>query len=130
MAFQILIVEDEMDLRELLSLILKKSGYEIKVAANSQEALRLLQDYKPQLVISDLRMPGGSGIDLIRALSETDSARTPFLVMSGCDQDEIAILKSYPNFAGSLMKPVTSKELLKTVKVIESQSGDCLSARA
>jgi two-component system response regulator PilR (NtrC family) len=67
----ILIVDDEQSYRQLLSLVFEGDGHSIRTATNGREALDLLQDEAADVVISDVRMPDMDGIDLLRAVRET-----------------------------------------------------------
>ncbi len=64
--FKILVVDDERPLTILMSRILGDAGYEVETALSSEEALEKLKHYNPNLIISDLKMPGMSGIDLLK----------------------------------------------------------------
>src|SRR5207244_1060895 len=73
--FRILIVDDEADARELVSTILNKVGARVKTAASAHEALSILSEWRPDLLISDLEMPGEDGYALIRQVRELDEKR-------------------------------------------------------
>lgn len=62
---RILIVEDDENLRQVLQIQLKKEGYEATSAANGEEAIELLRKSHQDLIITDLHLPGISGIDLL-----------------------------------------------------------------
>jgi len=62
----ILIVEDDIDLNAAYKLILEKAGYNVKSAFNGQEALAILKDYKPQLILLDLLMPIMGGLEFLQ----------------------------------------------------------------
>ncbi len=66
---KILIVDDEMNMRLVLSAMLKKEGFEVSSASNGREALQILQSNKMALVITDLKMPGMDGMDLLTQIS-------------------------------------------------------------
>ena len=84
----ILIVDDDSDLRRTLSLLLDKA-YKVVEAANGKEALRILAEHRPRLVLLDITMPEMSGIDVLRAARERD--KTLRIVMMTSHQEmEIA----------------------------------------
>lgn len=62
---KILIVEDELALNEAYELILKKEGYDVKVAYDGQEALEIVKNMSPDLILLDLRMPRVGGIEFL-----------------------------------------------------------------
>jgi len=66
---RILIVDDEEHARQGLSLLLEKSGYEVSTAADPFQALQLMETSRYNMVLSDLRMPGMSGLSLLREIS-------------------------------------------------------------
>lgn len=121
MSFKILIVDDEKDLRDLLRLFLSKEGYEADVAANGNEAFVKVQNWHPQLVITDIRMPHGDGFELLRNISKLQPPQVPVLVMSGYVGSDESQLRQNSNFVGLMKKPVSWQELINTVKTIEAQ---------
>jgi two-component system response regulator PilR (NtrC family) len=66
----ILIVDDELGMRQFLTHLLQREGHDVRVAENGREAMRQLRELKPDLVLSDVRMPDISGIDLLRSARE------------------------------------------------------------
>jgi len=64
---QILIVEDEPDMGATYERLLRRAGHRVVRAASRAEGMRLLESVRPRLVISDLRLPDGDGLDIIRA---------------------------------------------------------------
>ena len=63
-----LVIDDEEDARELLTLALMHSGAEVRIAATVQDALKVLKQWKPNVLVSDIGMPGEDGYDLIRIM--------------------------------------------------------------
>src|SRR5207245_9409756 len=70
---RVLVVEDEPDARELISLALKRSGAEVQAVASAKEALRKLQVFTPDVLLSDIGFPADSGCDLIREVRSISS---------------------------------------------------------
>ncbi len=71
----ILVAEDESDIRDLLRLSLQGAGHEVAVASDGNLALELARSSPPRCVITDLRMPGMNGLELIRALRADPALR-------------------------------------------------------
>ena len=69
---QILIVEDEPDMAATYERLLRRAGHRVVTAASRAEGMRLLESLRPRLVISDLRLPDGDGLDIIRAARMLD----------------------------------------------------------
>ncbi|MEK7712272.1 MAG: response regulator, partial [Pseudomonadota bacterium] len=67
---QVLIVDDEPDIRELLELTLGRMNLETRSAQNIKEAHHLLEQFKFDLCLTDMRLPDGNGIDLVRHIQE------------------------------------------------------------
>src|SRR3954470_1617523 len=65
---RVLVVDDEESLRRVMQVYLQRQGYNTQVAPNGEEALRLLEVSDCQLVLTDLRMPGMSGLELLRVI--------------------------------------------------------------
>ena len=70
---KILVVDDEKGMRDFLGLVLKKEGYYVAVASDGEEAVKILQKDIFDLVITDVKMPKLSGIDVLKAVKETSS---------------------------------------------------------
>ena len=73
---KILIVDDELNMRLVLSAMLKKEGFEVSSAANGREALQILQSTKIAVVITDLKMPDMDGMELLTRISEQTSGNS------------------------------------------------------
>lgn len=79
----ILIVEDDADAREVLSLILNAEGFSVLTAEDGQQALELVNEARPDLIITDIQMPNIDGIELIKRMrSRFESRSVPIVVMS------------------------------------------------
>ena len=82
---KILVADDKPEIRESVVFILEENGYEIYQAANGDECLRKVAAYKPDLVITDVMMPGKSGYHFLQELRDLPApiSKTPLIVMSG-----------------------------------------------
>lgn len=72
MAERLLVVDDEPSMTEFLEIMLNQEGYEVRSASNGEQGLRLYKSFDPDLVLTDVKMPGMSGLDLIRAIRGID----------------------------------------------------------
>ncbi len=79
---RILIIDDHRLVRDTLVLLLKRESHEIQEAANGREALRLCEDNPPELVITDILMPGVDGFEVIRRMRQL-SPRPKIIALSG-----------------------------------------------
>ncbi len=71
----LLIVDDSVTNLKLLDFLLARQGYEVRTAADAEEALVILRDWRPRMVLLDLQLPGMDGLDLARRLKSDPSTR-------------------------------------------------------
>jgi len=107
----ILIVEDKESLRTMLRKTLESRGYSVEEAADAYEARRRLQSFRYLVVLTDLKLPAGSGFDVLRAAREADP-ETPVLVMTAFGTVEDAVRAMKDGAADFLTKPVDTDHLL------------------
>jgi DNA-binding NtrC family response regulator len=86
----VLIVDDERTLARAVKAFLGEAGYEAEVAGDGEKALELLPSLRPDVVFADVRLPGMSGIDLLRRIREYDSA-IPVIIMTAYGTIEGAV---------------------------------------
>ncbi len=112
---RILIVEDDSELQDMLTLWLKRRGYEVYGAQNGVEALYQAVYYQPDLIILDLMMPLASGDAVLGFIRSTDSLRkTPVLVVSA--HPKAAELAAQLEADDFLTKPVELSVLLSRIE--------------
>jgi len=115
----ILVVEDESELREILSVGLSQAGFKVIPASGAQEALALAISTTPALVLSDIRMPGGSGLDLLAALRARHATSPPVVLMTG--YADVTQAEALTRGATSLLqKPFKMQALIELVESILS----------
>lgn len=82
----VLCVDDDPDLLAILQLFLSAKGFEVLAASNAEEALRLIEDRRPDLIITDFAMPGMSGLELCRSLrTRAETTDIPIILCTGKD---------------------------------------------
>lgn len=111
----ILVVDDEQQITRMLRMALQSSGYGVETAANGEEALRKFEAHRPDLVITDLAMPGMDGLELTRIIRE--SAQTPIIVLSVRDADAVKVEALDEGADDYLTKPFSMPELQARVRV-------------
>jgi cyclic di-GMP phosphodiesterase len=112
----ILIVDDEPDLRDLLSQILATEGHSCDQAANGEEGCRRVADRDYDLVITDVRMPGMSGIDFLRQIQPTVESRTPCMIITALGDDvDLAVEAIRVGACNFLRKPFDMAEIREAV---------------
>ena len=113
----VLVVEDEPQMRKFIRASLTSHGYRILEAERASEALALSTSHKPELVLLDLGLPDGDGIDLTKRLREWSSV--PIIVISarGLEEDKVAALDAGAD--DYLTKPFGVNELLARMRVAQ-----------
>ncbi|WP_126443925.1 sigma-54-dependent transcriptional regulator [Sulfuricystis multivorans] len=112
---RVLIVDDEADIRELLDMTLARMGLECDSAASVAEAKRLLRERAYQLCLTDMRMPDGDGLQLVREI-ETHYPTLPVAVITAHGSTENAVAALKAGAFDYLAKPVSLAQLRTLVK--------------
>lgn len=118
----ILLVDDEVHFRDRLGRALAKRGYEVFQAANFDEALETIKKHRPALAVFDLRMPGRSGLALVKAALEL-APRLRIVVLTGYGSIATATEAIRLGAINYLAKPADTDEILAAFAVI-AQAGD------
>lgn len=119
MAIRILVVEDEVAIRDMLSFVLDQHGYESIEAENYQQALSQLQEPYPDLVLLDWMFPGGSGIKLLQYLKQDEILRQIPVVMLTARGEEEDKVRGLENGADDYVtKPFSPKVLMARLKAV------------
>ncbi len=113
---RILVVDDEADIRGLLSEILAEEGYEIEVAADAASARRAAARQEPDLVLLDIWMPDMDGITLLREWNEKQTLRCPVVMLSGHGTVETAVEATRLGAFDFVEKPLSIAKLLRTAE--------------
>jgi signal transduction histidine kinase len=110
---KVLAVDDEADCRLLVKTILKRAGAEAQIASSAFEAVRMLDDYHPDVIISDIGMAEQNGYDFVRSLRASDSASrsTPAMALTAWSREEDKQMARDAGFQGHLAKPVSPGDL-------------------
>jgi two-component system, chemotaxis family, response regulator PixH len=119
----ILIVEDTLSEMELMSHYLRESGYAVIGALSAKDGLRKAMEIKPDVIITDVVMPGMSGFELCRSLKkQPETAQVPVILCTSKTQDIDRLWGMRQGADGYITKPFTREEFIKTVKSVESSS--------
>ena len=111
----ILVVDDEIGIRELLSEILSDEGYKIELAQNATEARSRRQEARPDLVLLDIWMPDTDGITLLKEWASSGLLTMPVVMMSGHGTIDTAVEATRIGAYDFLEKPIALQKLLSTV---------------
>lgn len=112
----ILVVDDSLANLKLMCLLLESEGYEVKTAVNADEALIILNDYEPDLILMDIQLPGMDGLSLTRKIKQQEKFKHIVIValtayaMKG---DEERALES--GCVGYITKPIDTRTFFQTM---------------
>ena len=113
---QILVVDDEVGIRELLSEILADEGHSVVLAENAASARRARSERRPDLVLLDIWMPDTDGISLLKEWSSANLLTMPVVMMSGHGTIDSAVEATRIGAVDFLEKPIALQKLLQTIK--------------
>ena len=117
----ILVVDDEMGIRELLNEILTDEGHTVYAAESAVQARTIREQMRPDLVLLDIWMPDTDGITLLKEWSKTGQLTMPVVMMSGHATIDTAVEATRIGALNFLEKPIALQKLLKTVsKALEN----------
>lgn len=116
MSDRILIVEDEREIAEILGLYVERGGFVVARATTFQEALRQHSQFQPDLVLLDIGLPGGDGLDVLTAMRR--KVDTPVIMVTAID-DEVTKLSSLRIGADDyVVKPFNPSEVVERIRAV------------
>ncbi|MBH1987531.1 MAG: response regulator [Burkholderiales bacterium] len=114
---KILLVDDSKTELHVLSELLTKRGYKVRTAENGEEALKRLQEDKPDLILMDVVMPGQNGFQLTRAITrDPQFANVPVIICTSKNQETDRVWGMRQGARDYVVKPVNPEELLAKIK--------------
>lgn len=117
MAKRILIADDEPNIVVSLEFLMQRKGYEVRTAADGEETLRQLQDFKPDLVLLDIMLPLRNGFEVCQRIRENPEWRHAKIVMLTAKGREVEVTKGLALGADVyITKPFATRELLSSVQ--------------
>ena len=122
---RVLVVEDDTDAREMLTTLLGKCRVDVRAVASCAEALRVIRDQKPDVLVSDIAMAGEDGYTLIRCLRQMDAehgGHIPAIALTAYARDEDRDRALSAGFQAHLAKPVEPAELTAVVASLARRS--------
>ncbi len=112
----ILVVDDERGFCDVVTVILESQGYQVHMAHHANDALDMLDEATPDLILTDMMMPEIDGVGLIKRLRETPAwAEIPVVVVSAYTEPEIQENAFAAGATGFISKPFSASELRSTV---------------
>jgi DNA-binding NtrC family response regulator len=126
----ILVVDDELGIRDLLSEILNDEGHSVELAENAAQARAARQRMRPDLVLLDIWMPDTDGVTLLKEWSTSGLLSMPVVMMSGHATIETAVEATKIGAQSFLEKPITMQKLLKAVEAGLARTSGAATAAA
>ena len=115
MSEKILVADDEQEIRNLLDHFLKGQGYEVVLASDGNQALKLAAEENPQVIILDIKMPGLDGLEVCKRLKEKEQTKLiPVIVITGFGDNKMAALNTGAD--DFVNKPFDMAEISSRVK--------------
>ncbi len=112
---RILVIDDEDSIREYLSMMLEREGYEVQAASDGQKAMKLSKRESFDAVITDIQLPGMTGIEILSSFKDSDPT-VPIIIVTGHASQESAIEALNLGAFYYLLKPVSNEELKQVVR--------------
>ncbi|MBU2885540.1 response regulator transcription factor [Gilvimarinus agarilyticus] len=120
---KILVVDDEIDILDLLKYNLEKEGYQVEVAENGMEAVRIAKTFVPDLILLDIMMPGQDGVETCRQLREFKELANSFIIFLTARVEEYSEVAAFENGADDyLTKPIKPRALMSRINAIFRRS--------
>lgn len=117
---KIMVVDDEPDVCEYISIFLEDEGFEVVIANDGDQALKEVQQGEPDLVTLDITMPEKSGVRFYKEMRESEKWRhIPIIIVTGISEDFekfISTRKKVPPPDGFFSKPIDRERLLESIK--------------
>lgn len=121
---KILIVEDEAAIREMIRMSLELAGFDCTEAGDIQQAHRQIVDDRPDLILLDWMLPGGSGIELLRRLRKDDmTADLPVIMLTAKTDEDNKIQGLDVGADDYITKPFAPREMLSRIKAVMRRGG-------
>jgi len=114
---KVLIVEDDPTTVQLIEFLLRKNNFEVLIAQDGVEALKISREKKPDLILMDVMMPKMDGIEAIEKLQESEGTQNiPIVILSALGQEMDVMRGLQAGASGYIVKPFSPQELLDEIK--------------
>ncbi len=115
----ILLADDESHITHIISLKLKRAGFEVIVVEDGEMAFKAALEHRPDAIVTDLQMPYLSGLELAEQLAKSEQCKdTPIILLTARGYAVEEELKKLPSIKKLLSKPFSAKDLLSDIKAL------------
>jgi CheY-like chemotaxis protein len=122
--YRVLLVEDHADTARVLARLLRGNGHEVSTASSVEEALAVVRSGPFDVLISDIGLPDGTGIDLIHEVRGQYHLKMPAVALTGFGMEEDVARTQEAGFNGHLTKPVNFAHLEQTIQRVCQDAGE------
>ena len=123
---KVLVADDEAQIRNILSIYLKKAGFEVVEAADGAEALVKVQSDKPDIIVLDIMMPVMDGLEVCKQVRKISDI--PIIMLTAKDEDDDRILGLEIGADDYITKPFNTREVVARVNAVLRRSGQTIAA--
>ena len=117
MSKHVVLVEDEMNIAEAIRFLLGREGWRVEVLANGDNAVEVIRNAKPDLVMLDAMLPGKSGFDILNELrADADMLNLPVLMLTARGQSRDREMAMRAGVSRFMTKPFSNSEVLEAVR--------------
>ncbi len=113
---RILIVEDEISIVELLTMVLMREGYEVASCQTGRDAINMMKEFHPHLVLLDVMLPGLDGAGIVKIMSQDEMLMNIPVIVTSALVESAPIFQPYPQVKGFCSKPFVLTDLVEKVK--------------
>ncbi len=117
---KVLVIDDDSGLRRALTLILEDGGYQVDLASDGRDGMERARNGRPDMILSDVRMPGIDGLDLVEQL-RASGVTTPVVVMTAYGSMDLAVEAVRRGASDYLAKPFGAQDVLLTLRKVEER---------
>ena len=117
---KILLIDDEEANVRLLAMSLKTDGYEVSMAHNGEQGLKIFREKGPEIVITDIKMPGMDGLEVLKKIKEIDPETEVIIITGHGDADSTTTALEY-GASDFINKPVKNESLSVALERVESK---------
>ncbi len=119
MSKQVLLIEDEPNIIEAISFILSRDGWSVKTHSNGADAVEMVKERKPDVVILDVMLPGKSGYDILRELRDDPEINgLPVLMLTARGQTKDREIAERAGCDAFMTKPFSNADVIETVRAL------------
>jgi two-component system, OmpR family, response regulator ResD len=114
----VLVVDDEPTIAEVVSRYLERAGYDVRTAGDGTDALRMVSDSRPDLVVLDLMLPGLNGLEVMRRVRELDRDRVAIILLTAKGEESDRVVGLRLGADDYIVKPFSPNELVARVDAV------------